>query len=107
MTLERRGYRVMLASDGMQALARINEVRPDLVLLDIDMPQIDGYQLCKLIKNNDAMRGVHIVMLTGKDGFFDKIRARMAGASDYITKPFEPNYLAQVVDKHSKSQIQK
>jgi twitching motility two-component system response regulator PilG len=92
MTLERRGYRVMLASDGMQALARLNEVKPDLVLLDIDMPQIDGYQLCKLIKNNEATRGVHIVMLTGKDGFFDKIRAGWPVLRTTFTKPFEPNY---------------
>jgi twitching motility two-component system response regulator PilG len=64
------------------------------------MPQMDGYQLCRLIKGNDLTKAVPVVMLSGKDGFFDKMRGRMVGASEYLTKPFEPHLLLQTVDKH-------
>jgi twitching motility two-component system response regulator PilG len=100
VTLSRYGYRVAEASNGMEALARMNEVVPDLILLDITMPQMDGYQLCRLIKGNDLTKAVPVVMLSGKDGFFDKMRGRMVGASEYLTKPFEPHLLLQTVDKH-------
>jgi len=100
MTLERKGYEVAVAVDGMDALAKLNENVPDLILLDITMPRMDGYQLCKIVKGNDETKHVPVVMLSGKDGFFDKVRGRMAGSTDYITKPFEPQFLAQTVKKH-------
>jgi twitching motility two-component system response regulator PilG len=100
MTLERRGYRVLVASNGMEALAMLNAAVPDLVLLDINLPQMDGFHLCRLIKARESTRDVAIVMLTGKDGFFDKVRGRMAGAVEYLTKPFNPEVLVQVVEKH-------
>ena len=100
VTLERRGYRVLVAANGMEALSILNAALPDLVLLDINLPQMDGYQLCRLIKARDSTRDVTVVMLSGKDGFFDKVRGRLAGAAEYLTKPFNPEVLVQVVEKH-------
>lgn len=100
MTLEKQQYEVILATDGLEALAKMNDHLPDLILLDITMPRMDGYQLCKIVKNNDATAHIPVVMLSGKDGFFDKVRGRMAGATDYITKPFKPQELLQVVQQH-------
>lgn len=103
MTLERQGYRVISAADGLQALAKLQDITPDLVLLDIAMPNLDGYSICKVIKTNAKTADVPVVMLSGKDGFFDKVRGRMAGAVDYITKPFDPKALLRTIDKHVKS----
>jgi CheY-like chemotaxis protein len=100
--LERHGYRVLTASDGMQALALLNEQSPDLILLDITMPRMDGYQVCKVIKQNPHTKQIPIVMLSGNDGFFDKVKGKLAGATDYITKPFEEASLAASVGKHLK-----
>lgn len=100
ITLERLGYRVMTAADGMQALARLSEETPDLVLLDITMPRMDGYQVCKVIKQAPLTKSIPVVMLSGKDGFFDKVKGRLAGATDYITKPFREATLAEVVEKY-------
>jgi twitching motility two-component system response regulator PilG len=102
MTLEKNGYRVVTASDGQEALTRLRETVPDLILLDITMPGMDGYQVCRQIRSNKAMRHIPIVMLSGKDGFFDKVQGRLAGAAQYITKPFEPDDLLQSVKKHLK-----
>jgi len=96
--LERCGHQVLTASGMMEALTKLEETDPDLVLLDICMPRIDGYQLCKIIKG--ATRDVPVVMLSGKDGFFDKVRGRMAGAVGYITKPFEPAALIRAVETY-------
>ena len=101
ITLEKRGYRVVTASNGLEALARINDGLPDLILLDITMPRMDGYQLCKIIRGNRGTKCIPVVMLTGKDGFIDRVRGRMAGSTDYITKPFDPDTLLRVVEKHS------
>lgn len=101
ITLERLGYRVHTAADGMQALARLSEETPDLVLLDITMPRMDGYQVCKVIKQAPATKSIPVVMLSGKDGFFDKVKGRLAGATDYITKPFKEATLAEVVEKYT------
>lgn len=100
LTLQKAGYRVLTASDGVEAMSVIAEGRPDLVLLDITMPRMDGYQLCKLIKGYEATKGIPVVMLSGKDGFFDRVRGRFAGCSDYITKPFDPDALVQKVEKY-------
>jgi twitching motility two-component system response regulator PilG len=98
--LEKCGHEAICAVDGMDALAKINEVIPDLVLLDITMPRMDGYQVCKLIRSNDATKDVPVVMISGKDGFFDKVRGRMAGTSNYITKPFGPETLMKAVNEY-------
>ncbi len=101
MTLERRGYRVVAASDGMEALARLQSQLPEVILLDITMPRMDGYKLCKIIRGNDELRHIPVVMLSGNDGLFDKVRGKMAGCSAYITKPFEPDMLIKEIEKYT------
>jgi twitching motility two-component system response regulator PilG len=100
VTLEQQGYHVLTAAGGVEALNRLNEVVPDLILLDITMPHMDGYQLCRLIKGSEMTSQVPVVMLSGKDGFFDKVRGRMVGAAEYVTKPFEPVRLLQAVERN-------
>lgn len=99
--LERQNYQVIAVTNGLEALAKMNEVNPDLILLDITMPHLDGYQVCKLIKGNQETKHIPVVMLSGKDGFFDKVKGRMVGASDYITKPFDPDMLLRTIAKHT------
>jgi twitching motility two-component system response regulator PilG len=81
----------------------LNEHTPDLILLDITMPRMDGYQVCKVIKQNPYTKHIPVVMLSGNDGFFDKVKGKLAGATDYITKPFEEAPLAASVQKHLKA----
>ncbi len=100
ITLERIGYKVVAVADGVQSLAKIEETVPDLVLLDISMPYMDGYQVCKLLKGNLKTKNVPVLMLSGKDGFIDKVRARLAGSSGHISKPVDPNVLLAMVQKH-------
>jgi CheY-like chemotaxis protein len=99
MTLERAGYRVYAAGDGMQALARINEAIPDLVFVDIKLPHMDGYQLCKVIKSHGLTKSVPVILVSGKTGVLDKMKVRMAGASDLITKPFSAGALVEAAGK--------
>ncbi len=98
--LEKCGHEVICAIDGVDALEKINALVPDLILLDITMPRMDGYQVCKLIRNNEATKDVPVVMISGKDGFFDKVRGRMAGTTGYITKPFGPETLMKTVEAY-------
>jgi len=100
LTLERRGYRVVSAFDGVAAIKELGNCHPDLILLDINMPRLDGYRLCKLIKKHEATQNIPVVMLSGKDGMFDKLRGRLVGCSDYITKPFEADALTHKVAKY-------
>lgn len=100
--LEKCGHAVFCASDGVEAIAMMNGLVPDLVLLDITMPRMDGYQVCKTIRGNDATKDVPVVMISGKDGFFDKVRGRMAGTSGYITKPFGPETLMKTLETYLK-----
>lgn len=96
--LEKSGHEVVCAVDGMDALAKLNEIVPDLILLDITMPRMDGYQVCKLIRNSETTKNIPVVMISGKDGFFDKVRGRMAGTTGYITKPFGPETLMKALE---------
>lgn len=98
--LERNEYRVVTAEDGSDALAKLTEAVPDLVLLDITMPWMDGYQVCKAIKEKALTRKVPVIMLSGKDGIFDKMRGKLAGCNDYITKPFDPDALLKMIKKY-------
>ena len=100
MTMEKQGYRVVTAADGFEAAACLRKLLPDLILLDITMPGMDGYQVCRLIRQQPETSKVPVVMLSGKDGFFDKIRGRLAGSTEYVTKPFKPERLVQVAKKH-------
>ena len=98
--LEKSGHLVSCAEDGVEAMAWIEQNKPDLVLLDIAMPRMDGYQVCKLIRSNDVTKDVPVVMISGKDGFFDKVRGRMAGTTGYITKPFGPETLMRALETY-------
>jgi twitching motility two-component system response regulator PilG len=100
LTLEKYGHQVVCANNGLDALGKLKEVVPDLILSDITMPHMDGYQLCKMIRSNVVTKGVPIIMLSGKDGIFDKLRGRMVGATAYITKPFEIESLLQLIEMH-------
>lgn len=98
--LEKNDYRVVTAEDGSHALERLTETVPDLVLLDITMPWMDGYQVCKHIKEKAMTRKVPVVMLSGKDGIFDRVRGKLAGCNDYVTKPFDPDGLLKTIKKY-------
>lgn len=100
MTLQKQGHRVLEAAEMMEALAKINETKPDLILLDICLPGMDGYQICKILKAYPATKDVPVVMLSGKDGFFDKVRARLVGAQGYLTKPVNPSDLLKTVENY-------
>jgi len=100
--LEKCGHSVFCAEDGVQAMGQLSSMVPDLILLDINMPRMDGYQVCKLIRTNDETKDVPVVMISGKDGFFDKVRGRMAGTSGYITKPFGPETLMKAIETYLK-----
>ncbi len=95
--LKQGGHEVMLAEDGFDALAKVNDCQPNLIFCDILMPRLDGYQTCAIIKRHAKFSAVPIVMLSSKDGVFDKARGRMVGAQDYLTKPFTKDQLLQAV----------
>ena len=95
--LKQGGYAVMLAEDGFDALAKVNDYQPNLIFCDILMPRLDGYQACAVIKRNPRFAAVPVIMLSSKDGVFDRARGRMVGAQDYLTKPFTKDQLLQAV----------
>ncbi|MDQ6684420.1 MAG: response regulator [Pseudomonadota bacterium] len=101
--LKQGGYKVLLAEDGFDALAKVNDHGPDLIFCDILMPRLDGYQTCAIIKRNSKFAGVPIIMLSSKDGLFDKARGRMVGSEDYLTKPFTKDQLLQAVEQHRRA----
>lgn len=98
--LEKSGHRVLCAVNGIQALETIKENTPDLIFLDASLPQTDGYQVCKLIRSNFSTKDVPVVMISEKDGFFDKIRGHLAGTTGYIIKPFGPERLMRTVETY-------
>ena len=89
MTLSRNGFDVIAAKDGVDALKLLTQQRPDIILTDINMPRLGGYKLCRFVKKQPKTKLIPVVMLSGKDGVFDKMKGKMAGANGYITKPFE------------------
>ena len=101
--LKQGGCEVVLAEDGFDALAKISDHRPDLIFCDILMPRLDGYQTCAIIKRNARFADVPVIMLSSKDGLFDKARGRMVGSQDYLTKPFTKDQLLQAVAQHRKA----
>ena len=98
--LKQGGHEVALAEDGFDALAKLGDFHPDLVFCDILMPRLDGYQTCAIIKRNPEFARVPVIMLSSKDGLFDKARGRMVGSQDYLTKPFTKDQLLQAVLQH-------
>ena len=95
------GCTVILAEDGFDALAKIADHQPDVVLVDIMMPRLDGYQTCALIKKNARFAATPVVMLSSKDGLFDRARGRMVGSDEYLTKPFTRESLIGAVTAHA------
>lgn len=99
--LEPEGYTVVTATDGFEAMASIIEHRPSLVLADLLLPRLDGYQTCALIKNNADFRDISVVLLSSKEGFFDKVRGRIVGSDAHLSKPFTADSLLAVVRHHT------
>ena len=98
--LAREGAEVITAVDGFEALAKIAELEPQIIFVDIMMPRLDGYQTCTLIKNNQRFRNTPVIMLSSKDGLFDKARGRIVGSEQYVTKPFTREELLDAIRKH-------
>lgn len=100
ITLTRNGFRVIEAGDGLEALSKISEERPDLIMLDVILPKMDGYKILSIIKGNEEFKDIPVIMLTSKDGFINKMKGKMAGSSAYLTKPFDPEKMIQEIEKH-------
>ena len=98
--LNEHGYEATAISSPLKALSLVFQLKPDLILCDIAMPELDGYEICAMLRNSSAFRQTPIVMLTGIDGFIDRVQARMAGATDYFTKPFGESELLMLVEKY-------
>ena len=101
--LRQGGHEVVLAEDGFDALAKVSDHTPQLIFCDILMPRLDGYQTCAIIKRNRRFAHVPVIMLSSKDGLFDKARGRMVGSEDYLTKRFTKDQLLQAVQQHRRS----
>lgn len=98
--LRREGADVTTAVDGFEALAKIADQQPQIIFVDIMMPRLDGYQACALIKNNQLFKSTPVIMLSSKDGLFDKARGRIVGSEQYVTKPFTREELLDAIRKH-------
>jgi twitching motility two-component system response regulator PilG len=98
--LKKEGCEVVTAVDGFEALSKIADHKPDIIFVDIMMPRLDGYQTCLLIKKNDAFRKTPVIMLSSKDGLFDRARGRIAGSEQYLTKPFTKDELLGAIQNH-------
>ena len=100
--LVQAGCQVILAEDGFDALAKIHDHAPDLIFCDILMPRLDGYQTCALIKKSPKFRETPVIMLSSKDGLFDRARGRLVGSDEYLTKPFTKDSLLKTLQAHSR-----
>ena len=101
--LRQGGHEVVLAEDGFDALSKVNDHDPQLIFCDILMPRLDGYQTCAIIKRNPRFAHVPVIMLSSKDGLFDKARGRMVGSEEYLTKPFTKEQLLRAVETFRRS----
>ncbi len=99
ITLKRNGYNIIEAGDGLEALSRVSEEKPDLILLDVVLPKMDGFKLLSIIRDNKEHKDIPVIMLTSKDGFVNKVKGKMAGANAYLTKPFDPNNMLKEIEK--------
>ena len=100
--LRQAGFEVILADDGFDALAKISDHQPQVIFVDIMMPRLDGYQTCALIKQNPLLKSIPVIMLSSKDGVFDRARGRLAGSDRYLTKPFTREGLINAVNEYAK-----
>ena len=98
--LKKAGCDVVTAIDGFEALAKITDQNPDVIFIDIMMPRLDGYQTCALIKKNNNYRNTPVILLTSKDGLFDRARGRIVGSDRYLTKPFTKDELLSAIKEH-------
>lgn len=98
--LKKAGCEVFTATDGFEALAKIADHRPDIIFVDIMMPRLDGYQTCALIKHNQTFKNTPVIMLSSKDGLFDRARGRIVGSEQYLTKPFAKEELLGAIKRH-------
>jgi twitching motility two-component system response regulator PilG len=98
--LKKAGCEVFTATDGFEALAMIADHRPDIIFVDIMMPRLDGYQTCALIKHNQSFKNTPVIMLSSKDGLFDRARGRIVGSEQYLTKPFAKEELLGAIKRH-------
>ena len=105
MFLRQAGYEVILAEDGFDALAKISDHHPRVIFIDIMMPRLDGYQTCALIKQNPKLKSTPVIMLSSKDGVFDRARGRLAGSDRYLTKPFTKEGLIDAVNEYVKPSV--
>ena len=96
--LERRGYQVELVADGLEAFEVLQRAVPDLIVLDINMPRMEGYKVCEMVRNASATCHVPVVMLSTNEGFLDRVLGRIAGVSDYLTKPWQPEMLVRTIE---------
>lgn len=101
--LKNAGCEVILAEDGFDALSKIADLHPQVIFIDIMMPRLDGYQTCSLIKRNERFKSTPVIMLSSKDGLFDRARGRMAGSDEYLTKPFTQDTLVAAVTQYATS----
>ena len=99
--LKQAGYEVIVAEDGFDALSKISDHQPRVIFVDIMMPRLDGYQTCALIKQNPTLKSTPVIMLSSKDGVFDRARGRLAGSDRYLTKPFTKEALLEAVRQHA------
>ena len=99
--LTKEGCQVFTAIDGFDALSKIADHQPDLIFVDIMMPRLDGYETCSLIKHNELYREIPVIMLSSKDGLFDRARGRIVGSEQYLTKPFTRDELLGAIKKHA------
>lgn len=99
--LQKAGCEVITATDGFEALAKIADHKPDIIFVDIMMPRLDGYQTCALIKHNQMFRHTPVIMLSSKDGLFDRARGRIVGSEQYLTKPFAKEELLAAIRTHA------
>lgn len=98
--LKKVGCEVITAIDGFEALALVADLHPDVIFVDIMMPRLDGYQTCALIKHNDVYKNIPVIMLSSKDGLFDRARGRIVGSEEYLTKPFTKDELLNAIRRH-------
>jgi twitching motility two-component system response regulator PilG len=98
--LKQAGCEIILAEDGFDALAKITDRQPDIIFVDVMMPRLDGYQTCSLIKKNSRFKSTPVIMLSSKDGLFDKARGRIVGSNEYLTKPFTKDSLLSTVQRY-------
>lgn len=101
--LKKEGCNVVTATDGFEALSKIADHQPQVIFVDIMMPRLDGYQTCALIKNNQMFKAIPVIMLSSKDGLFDKARGRIVGSDEYLTKPFTRDELLSAIRKFVKA----